>query len=135
MTIQIFSPIFYCIIFRLILNWCCIYFICCIDKVIRSGVIINWCNGKINILFNSFGSRTLMCSCEFTSNIFQWLVENLTLSLYLIYQLNYYGKFFITEIDCFYWKIMFVHITKWKWISDTADYWTWWTIYQSWWIL
>ena len=60
MNIQIFFPIFSCIIFPLIINVWYIYSICGITKVIRSGIIMNLCIGKITIWFNSFGSRSLM---------------------------------------------------------------------------
>ena len=53
-TIQRFFPIFSWTPLPLISNWCYIYFIFGISKVIRSGVILNWWTGKIMILFNSF---------------------------------------------------------------------------------
>ena len=72
--IQIFLPIFSCMIFPFVVNLWYIYFICGIDEVIRSGFIMNWWTFKITIWFYDFGSRTFMCNCVFKSNLFQWRI-------------------------------------------------------------
>ena len=104
-TIQIFSPIFYCTILPLIINWWCIYFICDNNKVIIISVIVNLWNGKITLRFNSFESIIFMCSCGFNSNLFQWIImKKLTWNVSLHNQWNYQGTFLIIENEYYLWQ-------------------------------
>ena len=105
MMFRKFSPLFSWIIFPLVMNWWYICGIFITPYIFVSGVILNWWNFKINILFNIIQSRTFMRISGFKINLFQWIFVKLDIRLISSKSIELPVKYFEDwDWVLFYWK-------------------------------